>query len=131
MGQLLYTFEYDRSYLPPFPVMEVKITRFGDTQDGILLNVLIDSGSDGTMTPLSILKQIHARKIGRTYIVTINGARQQVDVFEVAVQIAGQHMGRVEVVADRHNRQMILGRDLLNHFVITLNGLANLVEIPM
>jgi hypothetical protein len=33
------------------------------------------------------------------------------------------------VVADPQNEGVILGRNVLNPFIVTLNGLANVVEI--
>jgi hypothetical protein len=42
----------------------------------------------------------------------------------------GPHLfSYVRVAADKHNTMIVLGRDILNHLVITLNGLASATEI--
>lgn len=129
MAAQLYTFAYDRNFLPPFPAIDIELDRLHGEPHPISLVALVDSGSDGTMVPISLLRQVQARKISKTFIESITGIRQPADIFEVKLTIAGRQIGRLEVVGDRHNRQIILGRDVLNQFIVTLNGLANVVEI--
>lgn len=38
-------------------------------------------------------------------------------------------LNRVDVIADRQGAEAILGRDVLNQFIVTLNGLASMIEI--
>jgi len=53
----------------------------------------------------------------------------QSDNSVVVLQLGNFTIPKVYAVADRQNGEMILGRDVLNQFIVTLNGLANVVEI--
>ena len=90
---------------------------------------LVDSGADGTITPLRLLKQIQARRIDTVNMRPMRGPTYRVDIYDVAIQIGIYHLARALVVADPQNEGMILGRNVLNQFIVTLNGLAGMVEI--
>lgn len=125
----MYTYEYDATYLPSMPVVDVAVSRFSREPKPIMLRAIIDSGSDGSMIPLSILKQINARRSSQAIFRSITGASQIADIYEVSLQVGPHTFHKVRVVADRHNSMMILGRDILNHLVVTLNGLAATTEL--
>jgi hypothetical protein len=125
---MVYTYKYNTDYDPAFPVVEVEIGRGGQPIK-VTLSALIDSGADATMIPLRYLKQIGARKSGQRQMRAITGKSHEVDMYIVSLEMAGYLVGRLPVIADRQNEEMIVGRDVLNHFVVTLNGLASMVEV--
>ena len=59
----------------------------------------------------------------------ITGMGYQVGVYEVTLEIGGFFLPKLQVVGDKQNQQMILGRNVLNDLIVTLNGLAGVVEI--
>jgi hypothetical protein len=123
----VYTYQYDTTYDPPMPVADTIIWGIGGNET-LTLSAIIDSGSDATMAPLVYLKQIGAIKAGRRRMRGISGPSYLVDIYLAYVRL-GDYQVYLPVVADRENQQMILGRDLLNDCVVTLNGLASSVEI--
>ena len=56
------SFEYDRAYFPPFPIVEMTVVATGTGQQQLVTG-LIDSGSDATQIPLHILQAIGARDV--------------------------------------------------------------------
>jgi hypothetical protein len=52
-----------------------------------------------------------------------------VDIYEVSLRVGSYMVSKVYAVADKRNAEVILGRDVLNQFIVTLNGLASTVEI--
>lgn len=125
---MIYTYSYDSNYVPAMPVVEVVIRRVAQ-EEGVNLTALVDSGSDATMIPLRFLKQVKARKARQTQIRGVTGFSYTVDMYRVFLQVASYRAWRLTVVADRQNQQMILGRDVLNQMIVTLNGLASAVEL--
>lgn len=81
------------------------------------------------MIPLQALKRLKARKVDPKRMRGVSGILFQVSVYEVAIQSGNYVTPKVYAIADRQNQQAILGRDVLNQFVVTLNGLAHVVEI--
>lgn len=125
----MYTYEYDATYLPSMPVVEVTVSPFGSHHGPTILRALIDSGADGSMVPLPILKRMNARRSSQAIFRSVTGASEIADIYEVSLTIGPHVFHKVRVVADRRNAMMILGRDVLNHLIVTLNGLAAAVEL--
>lgn len=125
---LSYHYEYDNSYTPSMPVVDVVISRFED-ETGIEIEAIIDTGSDASMIPLNVLRRLKVRKAGQQRINDLSGISRFVNTYPVCVRLAGQ-LVRINALSDRNNRPMLIGRDILNYFSITLDGLANMTEIP-
>jgi len=111
------------------PVVEVALTPIEQNREPLGLTAMIDSGADGSLVPLAQLRAIKAHRAGQVLIRSITGAPSIVDVYEVALQIGPHRFPYVRVAADKHNQMVVLGRDILSHLVITLNGLASATEL--
>ena len=90
---------------------------------------LVDSGADATIIPLRDLACLKARKVDTKRITGIGGLSYRVDIYEVSVRLGIYNVAKVYAVADRQNTEIIIGRDVLDQFIVTLNGLASMVEI--
>lgn len=122
------SFEYDTGYFPAFPVLELSVSNPGSSESRSLVG-LIDTGSDATQFPLSVLKEMNARLIDRRWVRDLAGIRIAVPVYPVVLQIGTVRLPPVEVIGRQGVAELIIGRDVLNQFIITLNGLANVVEL--
>jgi predicted aspartyl protease len=123
---MIYTYYYDEQYIPAFPVAEIEIRGKGDKI--VTATGLVDSGSDATMIPLKYLHEVRARKGGRKRVYVLGNHSYITDSYYVTLQLAGTSV-QVVVLGDRLHDQLIIGRDVLNYLVITLNGVAHTVEI--
>lgn len=110
-------------------MVEIVVQPFGQDGEQIRVKALIDSGADGTLLPLAVQRQMNARRTAQVALRTITGTRSIVDIYEVTLQLGPHHFRKVRVAADRHNAMAILGRDILNQMIVTLNGLAATTEI--
>ena len=125
---MLYTYTYDTSYVPSMPIIELLI---GRAQATPLLHItaIVDSGADATMIPVSYLKQIGARKGKQAVVRSYFGTRDLVDRYDVSLQFANFTRSQVSVVGVTQTMEAVIGRDILNALIVTLNGLATSVEI--
>jgi len=122
---MMVTFEYDSQYHgPSMPVVELTLANPLTEQQTIVGGVLIDSGADGTIISLEILKQIQARRVDTVNMRPMQGPLYRVDVYEVEMRIGNFRVPKTRVVADPQNAGAILGRNVLNQFIVTLNGLG-------
>lgn len=121
-----YLSNYDETYNPAMPVVDVTVA---GPEDTVTLTSIVDSGADGTVIPSRVLKQIGVAESGWTRVKGTDGISRRLPVYRVILSIGALHVGRIRVAGDKTSQQMILGRDVLNYFVVTLNGLANVVEI--
>jgi hypothetical protein len=60
MSNRVYTFDYDDSYDPPFPTVQVSVSTPDHPRKELQLTVLVDSGSDGTLLPLGAIQSLGA-----------------------------------------------------------------------
>lgn len=125
----LYTYTYSREYQPAMPVVEVKLGRGGESVPYEAHLALVDSGADGTLVPIDLLEQVGARQVGTARIRGIVGQSQEADIFLVSLRVGPHALNAVRVVAGAEGDEIVLGRNILNHLVVTLNGLASTVEI--
>ena len=123
------SFAYNLTYPgPAFPVAEISIA--GATGRWVnALSALIDTGADATMIPLDMLVAIDARRIDTRIMRTVDGSRYRVRLFSVAVIIGPYTVHGIDAVANEATPEIILGRDVLNQLVVTLDGLGQTTVI--
>jgi hypothetical protein len=81
------------------------------------------------MIPARHLHRIRARFVDKRRLRDSANLSYFVDIHHVAIRIGPFYHARLEVVANRQSNDVILGRDVLNHMIVTLNGLAQVVEL--
>jgi hypothetical protein len=126
----LYTYDYDRTYAPAMPVVEVRLIGPESNRTVGPVTALVDSGADATAVPLSLLVQIRAFSIGSGSMSGIWGDRRPVKIYLVSLEIGEYQLLGIRAAAVPDEFGMVLGRNVLNHLELRLNGPANVVEIP-
>lgn len=122
------SFDYDSSYLPAFPVADITI-RSTRTEQEITVTGLIDSGADATQIPLNTLQAIGARKLDDRWVRDLSNVRFLAPIYSVQIIIGSVVLYGIEVIGRSQATEIIIGRDVLNQLIVTLNGLANTTEI--
>ena len=125
---MLYTYEYDLSYVPAMPMVTIRIGK-PDSAASLTLPALVDSGADATMIPVGYLEQVDAIKRRHVFIRSVSGRRAGANLYTISLQLAHYERTRIDVVGYRSTNEAIIGRDVLNHLVVTLDGLANAVVV--
>lgn len=125
---MIYSYDYDHGYVPSMPTIEVAI---GPAMAAplITLRAIVDTGADATMIPEQHLQQIQADRCDQAWIRAVTDQRVKVDLYSISMQFGAFDQNYLEVVANTHTDEVILGRDVLNQLIVTLNGLATVVEV--
>lgn len=127
---MLYTYEYDTAYHgPALPVVEMEISAASESHRRIVIRALVDSGADATMIPVRYLHQVGAKATDKRRIRNSSNVSYQVEIYAISLRIGPYATTAIEVLGNRQSDDVILGRDVLNQLIVTLNGLANVVEI--
>ena len=128
---MIYTFDYDAAYPygPAMPMVELQIRPVGQTGDKVTLKAIVDSGADATILPIRYLEEAGVDKVGRARMRWGDHIGQAYDVYLAVVEIGSFQVPGVRILADKQRDEPVLGRDVLNHLLVTLNGPANVVEI--
>ncbi|MEZ4711060.1 MAG: retroviral-like aspartic protease family protein [Caldilineaceae bacterium] len=124
--------QYDKiNYDPAAPIVSVKIKP--SVADGehteILLTALIDSGADVTVLPEDLLIRIGAERIDKRRSRGVYGYARTVNLYLVDIQIDTLLIPSVHAIGVSSEDEPLIGRDVLNHLIVTLDGISGLAEI--
>ncbi len=123
----LYSYDYNRNYSLSAPIVAIDV--YGTNANSQKITALIDSGADATMLPFSLLEQLGADEVETRYLRTITGRRSIVDLYRVSIHIGPFQIPAIRAIATDSSMEAIIGRDVLNQLIVTLNGLAGVTEI--
>ena len=118
------SFNYSRQFDPTMPIVEVSVRAVGTSHPASVVTALVDSGADATILPLSVLQQVGARYVRGRVMHGVTGIPENVDTYLVSIQIGPYTVHGIRAVAYGTNMTPIIGRDVLNNLVVTLDGLA-------
>ncbi len=127
---IVHSHEYDSSYYPAMPIIEIQIQRRAN-QTPLTLTAIVDSGADATLIPLRYLRQLQVRKGQTKWLSGTAGGRYEVDLYTLAVQVGGQPPHYLDVVGTHHQDEIIVGRDLLNQYIVILNAPGHTVDLTL
>lgn len=118
-------YKYSDHYFPPAPVVNVTLC----AQNTIEVVGLIDSGADATIVPHIILNRIGARFARTSQMTGISGKPEAVALYIITVQIEHFTLPGIKAIASKATTEVIIGRDVLNHLIVTLDGIAGEIEV--
>lgn len=112
---------YDSSFNPPAPIAEVRLVHpVSSTESGPLRGKL-DTGADVTVIPEQLVNQLGLTPKGNIWRCGYDGAYSQRMVYYVWVKVEGFQVTSVRCIATAR-ADVLLGRNVLNRFFITLDG---------
>ncbi|HRJ40809.1 MAG: hypothetical protein KJZ86_08345 [Caldilineaceae bacterium] len=122
-------FDYDSAYDPAAPVIPIGLANPDDDRPPLRTQALIDSGSDATLIPLTILQRIGTYSGEQVSFRGVTGSRMITDMYRVLIYMPIGISYGIRAIATRGTDEIILGRDVLNQWRIVLDGPGEIVEI--
>ena len=112
---------YSADFDPPAPVLD--FTAYCPVDHGRTASVRgeLDSGAEISVLPQRLVDELHLMPRRVMIAQSYDGTQSQWATYMVDVEVEGYLVKDVEVIA-LPRQDAILGRDLLNRFIITLNG---------
>jgi len=115
------TTAYDTSSQPPAPFIEFEVVSPQDSTQRRPTQGLLDTGAEVSVLPVEILTALQIPKASDMSVESCDGSPTLVTTYIVTLRIADARLDSIEVVA-APMPYAVLGRDVLNHFILTLNG---------
>ena len=113
-------YRYSTQVSPPGPFLPVQVSASAQSNP-IRVSALLDSASDVTLVPQDILAMLGVESVDSALSNGVFGPLQTGDVYKVFISVE-QEAPEIFKVLGWRGRFAILGRDLLNHYRITLDG---------
>lgn len=111
------------------PVVDVTVQDIVSGARSELVAAIVDSGADGCLVPINILQELNLPPIRKAVMRGVSGIGQSVDIYLVSLRIGPIVVNGVRVIDDRHGSELIIGRNVLNQLVTTLDGLVGEVSV--
>ena len=116
------TMKYSNSYNPPAPIVKVKLRNIETLESVSEVPMLLDTGSDITLLPLSFCEEIGA-EVSKTKFLELKGFNQSTSL-AYYVRLEFIFLNKLFrgnfLVYDQETG--IIGRDILNEFSILFDG---------
>lgn len=117
------TWPYSRALNPPFPSVQVRLFKPWSSKISITESLQVDSGSDVTGIPLTVIRRLKPRLLDDMgEALDFDGNLVELlPVYELGIEILGVKFDSVRVYGLNSGIGFI-GRELLNNFLINLDG---------
>ena len=111
---------YETRVMPPAPFVKTQVIN-PLTEETSDLPGKLDTGAAMTVIPKNIVPALNLKQMGDVLCQGYDGVETLRPLYYVALEVTGYHIPMVEVTASPR-QDVLLGRDVLNHFILTLNG---------
>jgi predicted aspartyl protease len=115
-------YNYNRQINPPAPFVHVTIERPSSDRATIEIPAQIDSAADITVIPWRVVEELQLVQFGEQSVGGFGGYTLELPTFLIQIGLRGQPRLPVKVLASREETFALLGRDVLNHHHLVLDG---------
>ena len=120
-------YRYATRYLPPAPVLPLRVGRPGDVPQ-VLLSALVDTGADLSVLPQGLPGRLDLPVVGRLPVAGVDGVPRPQPLY--AVEVAIEHY-RLVVRAVSLGPTPLVGRDVLNRLTVHLLGAQSTMDVDL
>jgi len=121
-------YNYNRQIEPPAPLISVTVSCPEDADLFMSAPALLDTGADYSVITDTICKKLMLLPIGEVYVESFRGEGDVHQIYPVNFKIHEWRFTQIPVLVGTEH-YVILGRDILNHFDLRLNGIEQKFEL--
>lgn len=118
---------YNAAFDPPAPFLTIQVSRINVDEPALMVECLVDTGADVSLIPQHLADTLELAPSDAMIVEGFDGEQQQLPLFAVDVVVESVRLNGLEVVS-YPTSHAILGRDVLNHLRLLLDGPSQQLE---
>jgi len=122
-------YRYNQQVTPPAPFVYVTVRSPEQAHVTGELPAQLDSAASKSVIPWNLIEDLELIELDQILIEGVGGHITSMPSFLVELEIRQLHPVHVEVVANKDEPYVLLGRDIMNHYHIVLDGPRLQLEI--
>lgn len=122
-------YKYNQQIRPPAPFVYVTLRPPLDDEPSFELPAQVDTGADTSVVPLRVVEALALPQLGEVPTAVFGGQVTLIPSYMIRLQIRGLTEAAVKVLASPDEPYVLLGRDVLNRYKLTLDGPRLALEI--
>lgn len=122
-------YSYSRQVNPPAPFVHVKLARPTDKTDGLEIPTQVDTAADLSVIPIRYVEKLELVPLDYVSALGFGGHLLTLPTYLVVLQIRGLDAMTIKVLSSPDGPFALLGREVLNHYAILLDGPSLALEV--
>jgi predicted aspartyl protease len=115
--------------MPPAPFVYASVGAPVEGTSFVEFPAQLDTAADLSVIPWRIVEELQLNQLGEFEALGLGGHLVTMPTFLVQIQLRGMPAQMVRVLASPEEPYVLLGRDVLNRFRVTLDGPSLILEI--
>ncbi len=120
--------KYDDALNPPGLIVDIVVRSLAAPSRSVQTRAKLDTGAGITVIPPSIVEELQLESQGMVVMVAYDDTATERETYLVTLEFLG-YVFETARVAVAPRGDMLIGRDILNRFVMTLDGKAQTFEM--
>ena len=122
-------YRYNYQVIPPAPFAYASVGAPVEGASSVEFPAQLDTAADLAVIPWRIVEELRLSQLGEFEALGLGGHVMTMPTFLVQIQLRGLAPQVVKVLASPEQPYILLGRDVLNRFRVTLDGPNLVLEI--
>jgi predicted aspartyl protease len=125
-------YRYNHQVSPPAPYVHVVVNRLDAGGTSPSVPALVDSGADRTVIPMALVEEMDLPQAGSIEVAGLNQLAAMMAVYVIRIGVGDLPPVVADVIGAVGEPYVLLGRDVLNGYRVTLDGpgLICAIEAP-
>ncbi len=112
---------YDQELRPPAPFIDIVVRHPKYSAQAAQIRAKIDTAADISVIPITLVAQLGLPIASKLIVKGYDNVPTPISTYSIFLEVANVRFNTLEVIVSSRS-YVLLGRDVLNHFYIHLNG---------
>jgi predicted aspartyl protease len=115
-------YQHNQQVVPPAPFVHATLSRIDDVGASLTMPALIDTGADTTVVPVAVVDELELLQVAVVEAAGLGHVTAMINVYVIRISVHQFPAVTRKVLAVPGEQHILLGRDILNLYRITLDG---------